>query len=179
MNIFSEYQKSLKQASNGVLLSLLSEHPRTSVEDLRDLLGEYPDLGEITLAELTESCRLDAALARPVTGRSNPRIESDSSTSKAPFKREKRERGTTAHVSASSGQGDDLPAWNTRSDEGRESIDRAVLGVLRGDEPMGAEAIRSMVGGTANQIRTSLNRLIEAGEVSFQGRARGTRYTRE
>jgi hypothetical protein len=34
-----------------------------------------------------------------------------------------------------------------------------------------------MIGGDPTQLRTSLNRLIERGLVTFTGKARGTRYS--
>jgi hypothetical protein len=43
--------------------------------------------------------------------------------------------------------------------------------------PIGAGALRRKVGGTALQVRTALNRLIEAGRINYEGRARATRYT--
>src|SRR5690606_31093014 len=66
---------------------------------------------------------------------------------------------------------------NTRTQEGRERYDQAVLELVRASKsPIGATQIRDQVGGTPLQVRTALNRLIEAGLLAYQGRARATRY---
>ena len=66
---------------------------------------------------------------------------------------------------------------NTRTPAGRDAYDRAVLDVVKAASgPVGAQTIRKRVGGTALQVRTALNRLIESGSVKYQGRARATQY---
>ena len=66
---------------------------------------------------------------------------------------------------------------NTRTPDGRAAYDEAVLGAVAGvGEPASAPQIRSVAGGTELQARKALNRLIEAGKVTFTGKARGTRY---
>jgi hypothetical protein len=67
---------------------------------------------------------------------------------------------------------------NTRTRLGREALDAAILDFLGSSkDPVAASDIREAVGGTAAQIRTRLNHLIEeTGEVAFEGRASGTRY---
>lgn len=67
---------------------------------------------------------------------------------------------------------------NTRTREGREAFDKAILEFLGGcEEPARASEVRKGVGGTAAQIRARLNHLIEeTGQVAFEGRAAGTRY---
>lgn len=66
---------------------------------------------------------------------------------------------------------------NTRTQEGRERYDRAVLELVRNAKgPIGATQIRDALGGTPLQVRTALNRLIEGGHLAYQGRARATRY---
>lgn len=66
---------------------------------------------------------------------------------------------------------------NTRTPEGRDAYDKAVISaVVEIGEPASAPQIRAIAGGTELQARKSLNRLIEAGRVTFTGKARGTRY---
>lgn len=66
---------------------------------------------------------------------------------------------------------------DTRSSAGRAQYERDVLGVLtRTNGPTNAQAIRAQVGGTPAQARAALNRLIENGEVQYEGKARATRY---
>lgn len=89
----------------------------------------------------------------------------------APRKREQNER-KPAQAKATKNDSVD-----TRSAAGRDQYDAAVLDELRDvGGKMGATDLRARIGGTALQIRTSLGRLIDAGEVAFEGKARATRY---
>ena len=61
--------------------------------------------------------------------------------------------------------------------DGRDAYDKAMLDVLKGSsKQMAAPELGTAVGGTPLQVRTSLARLIQAGKVSWTGKARGTRY---
>ena len=67
---------------------------------------------------------------------------------------------------------------NTRTPEGRAAYDEAVFGAVSGaGKPLGSSALRKKVGGTPLQLRTALNRLIEDGKVTYEGKARATRYS--
>jgi hypothetical protein len=67
---------------------------------------------------------------------------------------------------------------NTRTPEGRRAYDAAVYSVVEGaGRPIKAPEITSQVGGTALQVRKSLARLIEAGKVTWEGKARGMKYS--
>lgn len=66
---------------------------------------------------------------------------------------------------------------NTRTRTGRAELDQSILDYLKSQsEPVRALDIRKGIGGTAAQIRTRLNYLIEKGKVTYKGRASGTRY---
>ena len=66
---------------------------------------------------------------------------------------------------------------DTRSTSGREAYETAVLGAVESAmDAVSAVEVRAAVGGTAQQARAALNRLIEAGRVKYRGKARGTRY---
>lgn len=66
---------------------------------------------------------------------------------------------------------------NTRTRTGRAELDQSILDFLKSQsEPVRALDIRKGIGGTAAQIRTRLNYLIEKGKVTYKGRASGTRY---
>lgn len=66
---------------------------------------------------------------------------------------------------------------NTRTAEGRERYDDAVLEAVRSSRSrIGAAKIRRQVGGTPQQVRTALHRLIERGAIDFEGQARATTY---
>lgn len=67
---------------------------------------------------------------------------------------------------------------NTRTPEGRRAYDAAVLAVVEQSErPIKAPEITSLVGGTALQVRKSLARLIEEGKITWEGKARGMKYS--
>jgi hypothetical protein len=67
---------------------------------------------------------------------------------------------------------------NTRSAKGRAEYEANVLRVVKAaTSPISAPEIRAEVGGTPQQARAALNRLIELGKISYEGRARATRYS--
>lgn len=69
-------------------------------------------------------------------------------------------------------------AVNTRTAEGRAAYDEALfVAVKDAGGPVGAGAIISVAGGTSLQARAGLARLIEAGRITWSGKARGTKYT--
>lgn len=66
---------------------------------------------------------------------------------------------------------------NSRTAAGRRQYDAAVLSALRSaGRPLSAGELRLMVGGSGQQIRVSLKRLVEEDGVERSGIARGTRY---
>lgn len=69
-------------------------------------------------------------------------------------------------------------AVNTRTPEGRRAYDAAVLEIVeKSERPIKAPEITALVGGTALQVRKSLARLIDLGKVTWEGKARGMRYS--
>ena len=67
---------------------------------------------------------------------------------------------------------------NTRTPEGRAQYDAAVYeAVSSAGKPIGSSKLRKAAGGTPLQMRTALNRLIEEGKVTYEGKARATRYS--
>jgi predicted ArsR family transcriptional regulator len=83
--------------------------------------------------------------------------------------------GTRSGASATkSTHGDGV---DTRTGAGRRAYQEALLALLsQSDEPMAAPDLRRQLGGTPDQARRALNRLIETGAVTYTGKARGTRY---
>ncbi len=66
---------------------------------------------------------------------------------------------------------------DTRSAVGRDAYDVALLGVLKDTgEPMSAEQLRDVVGGTPLQARSRLKALVKKRRVKTSGRARATKY---
>jgi hypothetical protein len=169
MSISAQYQKSMTDAARDALRSLLANHPSTSVGDLRELVAENPSLGGVTLAEL-----LGGERAGPGRGR-KAKVASKAA---APEGGEKKAGPGAKRAKAAPAVRDE---WNTHTGEGRDALDRAVLESLAafGGVGVSAEALRARLGATPAQLRSSLNRHIEAGDVSFSGKARGTRYSLE
>ena len=67
---------------------------------------------------------------------------------------------------------------DTRTGEGRDAYDEAVLGVIQSaGHPVSANEIRAEVGGTPIQLRAAVKRLDESRRIKTRGKARGTRYT--
>ena len=99
---------------------------------------------------------------------------------KAPARRGRRAAAEAAPAEATPAQAAPATgkkAHNTRTREGREALDQAIIAFLKEQaEPVRALDIRKGVGGTAAQIRTRLNVLIEQGKVTYKGRASATRY---
>lgn len=158
MSLTAEYQKFLSQAARGALCGLIADHPTMRVVDLREILAEHPALGSLTLTDLLgQSGGSRQPKAKPQRTKANVR--------------------TPAAAKKAGAQG----KWNTHTDEGRAALDRAVLEALAvfGGVGVSAEALRARLGATPAQLRASLNRHIEAGDVSFSGKARGTRYSLE
>lgn len=170
MSITAQYQKSLSDAARDALRSLLANHPSTSVGDLRELVAENPSLGSVTLADL-----LGGGEGKVGPGRGRK----PKAAGKAPaLDAGEGKKGVTKRAKAAPAVRDE---WNTHTAEGRTALDRAVLESLAafGGVGVSAEALRARLGATPAQLRSSLNRHIEAGDVSFTGKARGTRYSLE
>ncbi len=67
---------------------------------------------------------------------------------------------------------------NTRTAAGRREYDARVLDFIRdAEDAVSATEIRNHVGGTSLQVRKAVARLIETEQVTWQGKARGTRYS--
>lgn len=67
--------------------------------------------------------------------------------------------------------------YSTNTRAGRDTLDSAIINYLKSQSnPVRALDIRKGIGGTAAQIRTRLNYLIERGMVVYKGRASGTLY---
>lgn len=165
MSISTEYQKNIVKLARSNLRDIVSSRPSTTVKDIRDLLGGFPELGEMTLSELLGTEGDDVQ---------TPKAPKKGVTPKTP-KKESKKTGDGKKKQKSSSDGGQ---WNTRTEEGRAEIDAAVLEALTnlGGDQVRAEAVRNLVGATPSQVRESLNRHIAAGTISYQGQARGTNY---
>ena len=69
-------------------------------------------------------------------------------------------------------------AVSTRTAADRRDFDAQVLAFVTAcTEPCTATEVRESLGGTPLQVRRALNRLIERGDLTYLGQARGTRYS--
>lgn len=69
-------------------------------------------------------------------------------------------------------------AVDTRTPAARKRYDDAVYKAVKASSsPISAQDVRTQVGGTPLQARKALNRLIEGGRLTFQGKARATKYS--
>lgn len=69
-------------------------------------------------------------------------------------------------------------AVNTRTAEGRSAYDESLFQAVKdAGGPAGAGALIGVAGGTSLQARAGLARLIEAGRITWSGKARGTKYS--
>ncbi|HLT38669.1 MAG TPA: hypothetical protein VK034_20415 [Enhygromyxa sp.] len=172
MSINAEYNKHMNAAARDALCSLVVDHPKTSVAALRELIAERPALGDMTLSELFGRSGAKAK-ARPA---SQPqRATKAAAKPSAPAVAREGKKPAAAKRSGKRG------GWNTNTAEGRAELDRAVMESLAafGGVSVSAEALRDRLGATPAQLRASLSRHVEAGDVSVAGKARGTRYTLE
>lgn len=75
-------------------------------------------------------------------------------------------------------RGGKAKAVNTRTAEGRSAYDEALFQAVKDSGgPAGAGALIARAGGSSLQARAGLARLIEAGRITWSGKARGTKYS--
>ena len=151
MSLATDYKKRMMESYVDALRSLVAANSSITAKALRELVDEYPDLAEVRLSEILG----------------------------APAKARGRAKTKTAKGKARAGKAGAKKKWNVRSPDGRQALEAAVLEALAelGGKDVAAQDIRNQLGATPAQIRTTLNRHIEAGAVTFTGKARGTRYT--
>lgn len=146
-SLSSAFQDALADHAKAALVDIVTKNPKTSVKDLRALVNDNPALGDITLSELLGS------------GGRGSRKSGGGRKGKA------RKAGARKR--------------NVRTEAGRAAFDAEVIEALKaaGGDTVAATTLREALGADSTQLRTSLNRLIEQGLVTFTGKARGTRYS--
>lgn len=168
MTVLSDFESALANRAAEALIQLAADRPSLTVEDVRSLMGAYPMLGAMTLTELFGALpaggKAKAGKGRKAAKGGKGRKADAPAVEAAPKKADK---------------GGKRKGWNVRTEQGRAELDAAVLGALKdlGGVEVSAEQLRAGLGASPHQLRTSLNRHIESGVVTFSGKARGTRYT--
>jgi hypothetical protein len=123
-------------------------------------------VGEMTLADLAKkSNRTVEQLVGFAFGNAGPARGRQAATASAPAKSAPSSQRQAGKV-------------NTRSAAGRAAYEQAVYDVVaNANGKVAAVGIRAKVGGTPMQARAALNRLIEDGKITYEGKARATKYS--
>lgn len=151
----------VKDVQRAVFLDLIRSHPEMTLAELSKLSkGQFSSLlSSVTVGEVINA------------GREGDR---SSQTGTASFDEDDDEDERDEDED----DGEEGSDVNTRTAAGRREYDNRVLEFVRNsDDAVSATEIRNYVGGTSLQVRKSVARLIEAEQVTWQGKARGTRYS--
>ncbi|MFV8752004.1 hypothetical protein ACNOYE_15770 [Nannocystaceae bacterium ST9] len=174
--ITSVFQDALAEQAKAALSEVVTRQPKTTVAELAELIASNPTLGSITLNELLKGVGGGAAPVAKRRGRPPGRKNAPAAVAAAPA-------GAAPAAAAAAPAAKRKAAGpgkrNVRTETGREQFDEEVLATLRlvGGDTVAATTLREHIGADPTQLRTSLNRLIERGLVTFTGKARGTRYS--
>ncbi len=153
------FRSAVANAERDVLIAQIRANPQMTLSELGKLTsGELgPLLKGLTIGDLV------------------------SAAGGAPLKAAKAAKGKTRGKKAQKAVKPAKPKTaevETRTATGRARYDESVLAAIKGfGKPMSAEELRASVGGTPLQARASLARLINAGTITWEGKARGTRYS--
>jgi hypothetical protein len=164
------FKNAVSDAKREVLVAQIRSHPEMTVSDLGKL--STGDLGAllrlITIGDIMST--VNRAKKRG-PGRPPSAVSAPTPASTPDLAPVTRRSAPKAAAPVSAGE------VNTRTQEGREAYDKAILALLRSSStPMAAPDLKGQLGGTSLQVRTALNRLISNAQVSYTGKARGTRY---
>lgn len=187
----SKYDNSFVSAVEGrkrqICIELLRQNLDLTLAEIHQLakgdLGKL--LSTITVSDLltTEQPRRDVAPKAAPAKREAPRKVAKSPVeakeSKPPKERPAAEAKPAKPAKAAPAEAAAPAAEvNTRTPAGRDAFDKAVFEAIKAiGAPAGAGELQKRVGGTNMQVRSACNRLIEAGQVTWTGKARGTRYS--
>ena len=187
----STFKSAIAENERRVLIDSLRSSPELSLGEIARL--SKGDLGRlfngITIADLMggRSAGASGASATSATSAASgasssgavparrgrpPRSESvasgDSSAGKA---------SKIASDSAKQRRAGKAKVVHTRTAEGRAEYDENLFQAVQEHQgPIGAGAIIARAGGSSLQARAGLARLIEAGRITWSGKARGTKY---
>jgi len=158
-----EMSAAVKDVERAVFLELIRSHPEMTLAELSKLSkGQFAGLlSSVTVGEVIRAgLEFDRA--------SSPGLQRGSRPAGA---------GPSDDDDDDDDDGSDEEV-NTRTAVGRREYDTRVLEFIQeSEEPVSATEIRSAIGGTSLQVRKAVARLIETEKVTWQGKARGTRYS--
>ena len=175
------FASAVESRTRGIYVDLLRDNPALTLGELQQLCrGEFGKvLSTITLGELCAGGKATTAAATPASKSPNQRgTKKPSKAAKAKPATKKAAASTGAKSEATTpAESSTAAEVNTRTPVGRQAFDEAVFAAIKSIAgPAGAGAIQKVTGGTNMQVRSACNRLIEAGRLSWSGKARGTRY---
>jgi hypothetical protein len=163
-----EMSAAVKDVQRAVFLDLIRSHPEMTLAELSKLSkGQFSSLlSSVTVGEVINA------------GREGERSAKLTNTATPSFVGEDEDERDDEDDEDDDDDGEEDSDVNTRTAAGRREYDNRVLEFVRNsDEAVSATEIRNHVGGTSLQVRKSVARLIEAEQVTWQGKARGTRYS--
>ncbi len=182
-----EFISAIESRTRGMVVDALRENLDRSIRELIQLVqGQFGGVvASITIGELTGGGAPAAkpaarkAAAAPKKGKAKaskaPKAAAKASAPKAS------KPAKAAAKAADAAPGDAAKAApadvDVRTPAGRAAFDDSVFAAVQSiGSPVGAGQIQKLAGGTNMQVRSACNRLIEAGKLSWSGKARGTRY---
>lgn len=180
----SAFKAAIADNERRILITTLRSSPELTLGELHKL--SKGDLGrlfaEITLGQLIHG--EDAAPAARKgkapkgAGRRGAGRRKSGAEAKATASAPAGEGEAAAEGRKGKQRGGKAKSVNTRTPEGRGGYDEALFKALEAaGAPTGAGALIAKVGGTSLQARAGLARLIEAGRITWTGKARGTKYS--
>ncbi len=160
------FRSAVANAERDVLIAQIRANPQMTLSELGKLTaGELgPLLKGLTIGDL-----ITAAGGAPL---------SKSAPKAAKASKPRGRKAQAPKAKAAKAKATKSADVETRTATGRARYDESVLAAIKGfGKPMSAEELRASVGGTPLQARASLARLINAGTITWEGKARGTRYS--
>jgi hypothetical protein len=159
-----EFNSAVEAVERDVFINLVCENPQLTLAELTKLgKGKFATLlSTVSVGDIIQGGRGGGRIAAEQDDDEEEEYEPEERSAKA---KSGKAKSKTKSV-------------NTRTPEGRKAYDAAVLAVVEeAERPIKAPEITARVGGTALQVRKSLARLIDAEKITWEGKARGMRYS--
>ncbi len=190
----STFKAAIAENERRILIDSLRASPDLSLGEIHKLskggLGRL--FSEITIADLLGAGGASRPAAAPAAKRGRKpnaapaagagagagRRGKAAKPGKAPKAEAAAPEAAPAEGKGAKGRRGKAKAVNTRTAEGRAAYDESLFQAVKdAGGPAGAGALISVAGGTSLQARAGLARLIEAGRITWSGKARGTKYS--
>lgn len=191
------FKTAIAESERKICIDLLRQNPGLTLGELYKLakgpMGAV--LGEISIAELAAGEAKAKPVVRPMAAPAKPAKAAPAApaapakaapakAAPAPTKAAAPAPVKAAPTQAPEGDAGDVRKRargkdvNVRTPAGRAEYEMALLAALAEfTTPTGVSTLMGKVGGTNLQARAALNRLIEAGKITWVGKARGTKYS--